>query len=170
MNNTTDKNDLLSCPGAAAGQDKGIDRRDFFRAAGAGLTAATVVLSPAERALARRREDARQAQRPPLEVTRRNGPVGAGGERLHGAVEEAIEGLVGGALGGEDQGVLGEVAAEQDPLEAPLQAVRRPEHLHAAHAHQVAVVALQPGDVHLGERLELPGEAAVAPPRAAGSW
>ena len=32
--------------------DKGIDRRDFFRAAGAGLTAAGLVLSPAEQALA----------------------------------------------------------------------------------------------------------------------
>ena len=45
MNNTTDKN------------DKGIDRRDFFRAAGAGLTAATVVLNPAERAFAQFRTD-----------------------------------------------------------------------------------------------------------------
>ena len=40
MNNTTDKD------------NKGLDRRDFFRAAGAGLSAATVVLNPAERALA----------------------------------------------------------------------------------------------------------------------
>ena len=69
MNNTTDKNDppshvdatLRQDPpsrfGATARQDEGIDRRDFFRAAGAGLTAATVVLSPAERALAQFRTD-----------------------------------------------------------------------------------------------------------------
>jgi sugar phosphate isomerase/epimerase len=52
MNNTTDKDDPSSRFGATPRQDNGIDRRDFFRAAGAGLTAATVVLSPAERALA----------------------------------------------------------------------------------------------------------------------
>ncbi len=45
MNTTTDKDNT------------GLDRRDFFRAAGAGLTAATVVLNPAERALAQFRTD-----------------------------------------------------------------------------------------------------------------
>ena len=45
MNKTTDMD------------NEGIDRRDFFRAAGAGLTAATVLLNPAERALAQFRTD-----------------------------------------------------------------------------------------------------------------
>ena len=45
MNNTTDKDKT------------GIDRRDFFRAAGAGLTAAGLVLSPAEQALAQFKTD-----------------------------------------------------------------------------------------------------------------
>ena len=43
--------------------NKGIDRRDFFRAAGAGLTAATVVLNPAERALAQFRTDKDRLER-----------------------------------------------------------------------------------------------------------
>ena len=38
-------------------KDTGLDRRDFFRAAGAGLTAAGLVLSPAEQALAQFRTD-----------------------------------------------------------------------------------------------------------------
>ena len=51
MNKTTDMD------------NKGIDRRDFFRAAGAGLTAATVVLNPAERALAQFRTDKDRLER-----------------------------------------------------------------------------------------------------------
>ena len=46
--------------------------------------------------------------------------------------------------------------------------MRRTQHLDLAHAHQVAVVALEPGRLHLGERLQLAGEAAIAPLGAAG--
>ena len=79
MNNTTD-------------QDKtGIDRRDFFRAAGAGLTAAGLVLSPAEQALAGQfKTDKDRLARIaacswPIRYIFKNRPPGAGGGGRGGA-------------------------------------------------------------------------------------
>jgi sugar phosphate isomerase/epimerase len=90
MNNTTDKNDPPSRSGAASRRDKDIDRRDFFRAAGAGLTAATVVLSPAERALAQFKTDKDRFARIaacswPIRYIFKTRPPGAGGGGRGGA-------------------------------------------------------------------------------------
>jgi len=91
MNNTTD-------------QDKtGIDRRDFFRAAGAGLTAAGLVLSPAEQALAGQfKTDKDRLARIaacswPIRYIFKNRPPGAGGGGRGGAGGNAAPGA-GGAV------------------------------------------------------------------------
>jgi sugar phosphate isomerase/epimerase len=78
MNNTIDR------------EGKGIDRRDFFRAAGAGLTAAGLVLNPTEEALAQFKTDQDRLARIascswPIRYIFKNRPPGAGGGGRGGA-------------------------------------------------------------------------------------
>ncbi len=113
-----------------------------------------------------RGEDASQAQHPALEVARRHVLVRPREQRLERRVEQPEQQIGALVLLRELEHVVGEVAAEQDAFEVRLQAMDRPHQVDPGDPHQVAPLLLEPGDLHLGERLQLAGEAAVAGARA----
>src|SRR6185436_166430 len=121
--------------------------------------------APADGTLLGRGEDAGEPQDPDLEVARREVAVHAREQRVAGRVEEAEEEVRRLVFLGDLQQVVGQIAAQEDAVQVFLQAVGRTDRLDGRDADELASFLLEPGDLHLGERLQLSREPAVLGPR-----